>query len=44
VLPVYLEVNIGVESSKAASAAGYDEIELLVREMAQLENVKVKVL
>lgn len=42
VLPVYLEVNIGVESSKAGLPPEYDEIELLVREMAQLENVKVE--
>lgn len=42
VLPVYIEVNIGAESSKAGLPPEYDEIERLVREMAQLEYVKVE--
>ncbi len=42
VLPVYIEVNVGEESSKAGMPPEYDEIEQLVRNMAQLESLKIE--
>lgn len=42
VVSVYLEVNIGAESSKAGLPPEYGALEDLVREMAQLEHLKVE--
>ncbi|MCP4400056.1 MAG: YggS family pyridoxal phosphate-dependent enzyme [bacterium] len=39
VLPVYIEVNIGSEDSKAGMPPEYETIEQLVREIATLEHV-----
>lgn len=41
-LPVYIEVNIGAESSKAGLPPEYEQLEHLVREMAQLEYLKAE--
>ena len=39
---MYVEVNIGEESSKAGMPPEYEQLERLVREMAQLEYLKVE--
>lgn len=42
VLPVYIEVNIGSEDSKAGMPPEYESIEQLVRDMASLEHVRLE--
>ncbi len=42
VLPVYIEVNIGGESSKSGMPPEYDSIEQLVRDIAALEYLRVE--
>ena len=42
VLPVYIEVNIGGEDSKAGMPPEYDAIEQLVREIATLEHLRLE--
>ena len=42
VIPVYIEVNIGSEFTKAGVAPDYHLIEQLVREMSELEHIRVK--
>jgi pyridoxal phosphate enzyme (YggS family) len=42
VLPVYIEVNIGSENSKAGMPPEYDAIEQLVRNIATLEHLRLE--
>ena len=42
VMPVYIEVNVGEESGKVGMPPEYDEIERLVRGIAEFEYVKVE--
>ena len=42
VLPVYIEVNIGSEDSKAGMPPEYEAIEQLVREVASLEHLRLE--